>query len=172
LEDITEALGMSGRSCYHWRRIFEEFGTVVRPPSPLTGRTQTITRTLLTAIEDIFTVDSDLFLDEVCTWLAAEHDITVSKSTLSHNLNEAGLTCKIFRKLASKHDKARREEFRASLRNDFIGDGSEFIVIDETSKNDRTYARHYGQAPRGHRTQLIDVFVRGDQLVNIFLDIF
>ncbi|KIK31479.1 hypothetical protein CY34DRAFT_103245, partial [Suillus luteus UH-Slu-Lm8-n1] len=38
---------------------------------------------------------------------------------------------------------------------------SEFIVIDETSKNDRTYARHYGRAPRGHRAQLTDVFVRG-----------
>ncbi|KIK31478.1 hypothetical protein CY34DRAFT_29068, partial [Suillus luteus UH-Slu-Lm8-n1] len=62
-------------------------------------------------IEDIFAVDSDLFLDEVCTWLAAEHDIIVSTSTLSRNLNEAGLTRKILRKLASERDEARREEF-------------------------------------------------------------
>ncbi|KAG2749003.1 hypothetical protein P692DRAFT_20654569, partial [Suillus brevipes Sb2] len=65
--------------------------------------------------------------------------------------------------LASERDEVRREEFKASLRNDFIGDGSEFVVIDETSKNDRTYARHYGRAPSGDRAQLTDVFVRGDR---------
>ncbi|KAG1728597.1 uncharacterized protein EDB91DRAFT_1161216 [Suillus paluster] len=26
LEDISEVLGISGRSCYRWRRIFEEPG--------------------------------------------------------------------------------------------------------------------------------------------------
>ncbi|KAG2150764.1 hypothetical protein DEU56DRAFT_869105 [Suillus clintonianus] len=145
LADICEAFGVSERSCYRWRRIFEECA-------------------LLMAIEDLFTVYSDLFLDEVCTWLAVSHDIVVSTSTLSRNLKEAGLTCKILRKLASERDEARREEFKASLRNDFIGDGSEFVVIDETSKNDRTYARHYGRAPRGHRAQLTDVFVQGDRI--------
>ncbi|KAG2126955.1 hypothetical protein DEU56DRAFT_689232, partial [Suillus clintonianus] len=96
LADICEAFGVSERrglrSCYRWRRIFEECGTATKPPSPLTGRTRTITRALLTAIEDLFTVDSDLFLDEVCTWLAVGHDIVVSTSTLSRNLKEAGLT--------------------------------------------------------------------------------
>jgi hypothetical protein len=70
---------------------------------------------------------------------------------------------KVLQKLACERDEVRREEFRASLRNDFIGDGSEFVVIDETSKNDHTYARHYGRAPRGHRAHLSDVFVRGDR---------
>ncbi|KAG1717837.1 uncharacterized protein EDB91DRAFT_1008356, partial [Suillus paluster] len=82
LEDISEALGISGRSCYCWRRIFQEFGAATRPPSPLTGRTRAITRALLTAVEDIFAVDSDLFLDEICTWLAVGHDIIVSTSIL------------------------------------------------------------------------------------------
>ncbi|KAG1755117.1 uncharacterized protein EDB91DRAFT_1027794, partial [Suillus paluster] len=102
--DINEALGISGRSCYRWRWIFEEFGAVTRPLSPVTGRTRTITRALLTAVEDIFAVDSDLFLDEVCTWLALRHDIIVSTSTLSRNLKEAGLTHKTLRKLASERD--------------------------------------------------------------------
>ncbi|KAG1745837.1 uncharacterized protein EDB91DRAFT_1002518, partial [Suillus paluster] len=92
LEDISEVLGISGRSCYCWRRIFEEFGAATRPPFPLTGHTQTITCALLTAVEDIFAVDSGLFLDEVCTWLAVGHNIIVSTSTLSHNLKETGLT--------------------------------------------------------------------------------
>ncbi|KIK34606.1 hypothetical protein CY34DRAFT_42427, partial [Suillus luteus UH-Slu-Lm8-n1] len=65
--------------------------------------------------------------------------------------------------LAAERDDIRRQEFQASLRDDFIGDGSEFVVLDETSKNERTYARHYGRAPRGQRAQLTDVFVRGDR---------
>ncbi|KAG2353065.1 hypothetical protein BDR07DRAFT_1311195, partial [Suillus spraguei] len=55
-------------------------------------------------IKDLFAEDSDLFLDKVCTWLAIEHDIIISTSTLSCNLKDAGLTQKILRKLASKHD--------------------------------------------------------------------
>ncbi|KAG1853998.1 hypothetical protein F4604DRAFT_1591383, partial [Suillus subluteus] len=37
-EDICEAFGVSERSCYRWRWIFEECGTVTKPPSTLTGR--------------------------------------------------------------------------------------------------------------------------------------
>ncbi|KAG2085194.1 uncharacterized protein F5147DRAFT_748740 [Suillus discolor] len=134
LEDICEAFGVSQRSCYRWRQIFEECGTATKPPSPLTGHTRTIMQALLMAVKDLFAEDSDLFLDEVCTWLTIEHNITVSTSTLSCNLKDAGLTRKILRKLASECD-----------------------------ENNRTYARHYGRAPSGDRAQLTDVFVRGDR---------
>ncbi|KAG1718100.1 hypothetical protein EDB19DRAFT_1651424, partial [Suillus lakei] len=83
------------RNCYCWQWIFEECGTATKPPSPLMGRTRTIMQALLTAVEDLFAEDSDLFPDEVCTqWLAIEHDIIVSTSTLSlaRNLGDAGLT--------------------------------------------------------------------------------
>jgi transposase len=163
VEDVSEAFGVSRSSCYRWRQILEEHGTIKRPPSPLTGRTRTITRALLSAIQDLFAVDADLFLDEACTWLAFEHNIIISLSTLSRTLEQAGLTRKILQKLAAERDDIRREEFQASLHDDFIGDGSEFVVLDETSKNERTYARHYGRAPRGQRAQLTDVFVRGDR---------
>jgi hypothetical protein len=96
----------------------DELGTVNKPPSPLKGPTRIITQALLTAIEDLFIEDSDLFLDEVCTWLPFEHQITISTSALSRNLTQAGLTRKIHRKLACERDEVCREEFRASLRND------------------------------------------------------
>ncbi|KAG1738919.1 Homeodomain-like protein, partial [Suillus paluster] len=92
VQDICEALGISQSSCYRWRRIFEELGTVKKPPSPLIGRTRIITRALLTAVEDLFAEDSDLFLDEVCTWLAGQHNIIIGTSMLCHNLKQAGLT--------------------------------------------------------------------------------
>ena len=88
---------------------------------------------------------------------------TSTRSTLSRTLEQAGLTRKILQKLNAERDDIRRKEFQAGLRNDFIGDGSTFVILDETSKNERTYARHYGRAPRGQRAQLTDVFVRGDR---------
>ncbi|KAJ8585929.1 hypothetical protein M405DRAFT_721476, partial [Rhizopogon salebrosus TDB-379] len=89
------------------------------PPSPLKGPTRIITQALLTAIEDLFIEDSDLFPDKDCTWLTFEHQITIGTSALSRHLTQAGLTRKILRKLACERDEVRREEFRASLRNDF-----------------------------------------------------
>ncbi|KAG1762009.1 hypothetical protein EDD22DRAFT_731637, partial [Suillus occidentalis] len=62
------------------------------PFSTHRGVLEQITRALLMAVEHLFVEDSDLFLDEVCTWLAIEHDIIISTSTLSCNLKDAGLT--------------------------------------------------------------------------------
>ncbi|KAI5981640.1 hypothetical protein EDD15DRAFT_2523178 [Pisolithus albus] len=44
----ANALGVSSRSCYLWREILEEHGSVNQPPSLLAGRAQTVTRALLT----------------------------------------------------------------------------------------------------------------------------
>ncbi|KAG2156719.1 uncharacterized protein EDB93DRAFT_1070740, partial [Suillus bovinus] len=56
------------------RQIFKEHGAVKKPsPSPLIGRTRTITRALLKVIQDLFAEESNLYLDEVCIWLAFVH---------------------------------------------------------------------------------------------------
>ena len=144
LEEISFAFGVSTCSCYRWQQSVEAHGSVNCPPSPLRGRAQTITRALLTAIETLFAEDPDLYLDELCTWLAIEHDISISPSALCCTLNDTGLSHKVLQKIASERDEAHRAEFQEYLRNNFIGDGSEFVVVNETSKNERTFARHYG----------------------------
>jgi hypothetical protein len=53
VQDICEALGISQGSCYRWRKIFEELGTIKKAPSPLIGCTRIIARALLTAVEDL-----------------------------------------------------------------------------------------------------------------------
>ncbi|KAF8444484.1 hypothetical protein L210DRAFT_848292 [Boletus edulis BED1] len=83
LEDICELLGVLRASCYWWREILEEHGDVSRPPAPLVGPTCKITHAILGAIEQPYSEDSDLFLDEVCTWLAVEHNIEISTSGMS-----------------------------------------------------------------------------------------
>lgn len=133
--------------------IFEEHGTVEKPPSPLIRR---ITRALLKVIQALFAEKSDLYLDEICTWLAFEYDVITSPA-LSRNLKEAGLTRRVPRKLAIKRDEARRQEFENSLQNHSIGDGSEFVVLDETSKNGTYLCATLLMAARGERATLTDV---------------
>ena len=163
IEDICFALMISRRSLYHWRQIFAEHGStsVTRPASRLLGPKHIINRTVLT--HTIYTEDSDLYLDELCTLLAAEHGIIVSQSTLSRNLMEAGLTRKVLHKLALERDEALRENWKHGLQNDFFGDGSEFVCVDETSKNELSYTRRHGRSMSGEPATLTDVFARGDR---------
>ncbi|KIJ15174.1 hypothetical protein PAXINDRAFT_51189, partial [Paxillus involutus ATCC 200175] len=93
IEDVCDAMGVSRASLYRWEAIFEEFGSVNRPPSPIRGQSlRILTCALTTACADLFTEESDLYLDEVVAWLALTHDIFLSKSTLCRNLKELGLT--------------------------------------------------------------------------------
>jgi hypothetical protein len=98
-----------------------------------------------------------------CTFLAVEHNIIVSSSTLSRNLIEAGLTHKKLHKLALKRDEILRDEWKESLRNNYTSEGIELMCLDETSKNDHTYARKFRRAMSGEQAELKDVFVRGDR---------
>jgi len=65
--------------------------------------------------------------------------------------------------MALERDEALREDWRDGLRNDFFGDGSEFVCVDETSKNELTYGRRYGRSMSGEPANLTDVFARGDR---------
>jgi transposase len=119
LEDICWALMVSHRSIYRWQAIFIEHGSVNRLPSPMIGPTRILTRALLTACQTLYQSDSDLYLDEIVTWLALTHDIVISTSTLSRNLIEAGLTRKILHKIAAECDGLLRQEWKDSICTNF-----------------------------------------------------
>jgi transposase len=164
--DICEALYVSRRSLYRWRAIFEEHGTVTRPPSPLRGRTRIITRAVLEAMQIVYKSDPDIYLDELQYWLAIHHDIAISVPALHQNLEDAGLTRKMLHKIASERDEVLRTEWKTNIAENFSGTGDEFVFADEISKNDHSTARTartFGRAPVGERATFRDVFVRGDR---------
>ncbi|KIK74925.1 hypothetical protein PAXRUDRAFT_516347 [Paxillus rubicundulus Ve08.2h10] len=104
-------LGISQASMYRWEAIFAEYGDVNRPPSPIRGQSlRILTCALMTACEELFAEESDLYLDEVITWLGLTHDIIVLKATLCQNLKEVGLTRKTLHKMAAEHNKVLHEE--------------------------------------------------------------
>ena len=164
IEDIIDALSIGRSSIYRWREIFEEHGSVIRPPSKLKGIERIITRAILTAVQTLYEAESDLYLDELVLWLAVEHDIAISKSALHSTLKSVGLTRKFLHKIAIERDEELREQWRELQASEyFIDDGSQFVCVDETSKNELTFARKYGRAYSGERAELKDVFVRGDR---------
>ncbi|KIO09139.1 hypothetical protein M404DRAFT_56312, partial [Pisolithus tinctorius Marx 270] len=93
-EDICDTLGISHASLYRWQVIFAEHGSVNCPLSPLKGcqGLRILTCTLIQACQGLFSQELDLFLDEVKTWLALEHDIIISMLMLARNLTEIELT--------------------------------------------------------------------------------
>ncbi|KAI0054488.1 hypothetical protein BV25DRAFT_1783481, partial [Artomyces pyxidatus] len=139
-EDITDALGVSRRSLFRWRNIMDELGTVQKPPSPLVGRVRIITQAILTEMTALYHDHPDTYLDELQVWLAINHDIEISLSGLQKNLDQAGLTLKLLRRLAKERDEERRAD-----------------------KNDRTTGRRRGRAPRGQRAEMHQAFVRGQR---------
>lgn len=161
--DICEALLVSQSSLYRWLDNYENLGSVVKPPSPLRGRRRTITRAVLTGLHLLLQDNPDAYLDELVWWLAIHHDIAISSSQLHANLVQAGLTRKLLRKLAIERDEQLRQEWRDMMREEFSPDGSQWVFVDETSKNEHAYFRRYGRALRGERAELKDVFVRGDR---------
>jgi transposase len=163
-ESISDALLVSVASLYRWRNNFETYGSVICPGFALKGRARIITRAVLTAVHTLYASESDLYLDELTLWLAIEHDIIISASALYQTLKSAGLTRKILHKIALERDEELREQWREMLGSAaFLPDGSQFVCLDETSKNELTYARKYGWAYSGERAELKDVFICGDR---------
>lgn len=143
MEDIIDAILVSHASIYRWKVIFEEHRS---------------------AVHTLYEQDSDLYLDELVLWLAIHHNIVISVSALHENLKEAGLTRNFLHKIALERDEELRAQWREMQRDPRMqGDGSEFVCLDETSKNELSYARRYGLAPSGQRAELKDVFVCGDR---------
>jgi len=65
-------------------------------------------------------------------------------------------------KLAAERDEQRHEEFQQMIHDELLPDGSQIVTVDETSKNELTWARRWGRAMSGERAELTDAFARGD----------
>jgi hypothetical protein len=130
--------------------------------SPLVGRTQIITRVVLTVVHQVYATNLDTYINELVWWLAIHHDIVISAVTLHRNLQEVGLTWKLLRKLTLERDEALRLNWQEFVLEHGEGYRCEFVVVDETSKNDHSTTQRYGYALSGERAELVDVFVHGD----------
>ncbi|KAJ7584192.1 hypothetical protein C8J56DRAFT_893786 [Mycena floridula] len=71
---------------------------------------------VLTAVKQVYEGEPDAYLDELIWFLAIHHDVAISKSALQQNLQEAGLTQKLLKKIARERDEVSRAEFCREIR--------------------------------------------------------
>ncbi|KAJ7614235.1 hypothetical protein DFH06DRAFT_1146383 [Mycena polygramma] len=68
----------------------------------------------------------------------------------------------MMKKIAKERNEAGREDYKATISDPdtFSGTALEFVTVDESSKDERTLARHYGRSPSGQPAVYSHQFVR------------
>jgi len=160
-EGICSVLCVSCSSLYRWAKIFDNFGSVTPPPSPMHGRPRIIGMAAMTTIKGIYAWNSNTYLDKLQWHLSIHHDIAISISTLQETLVRAGLYCKVLHKIAGECDEACQAEFMHCIQHNFSGTGDEFVIVDESSKNEHSYACCHGHSPVRQDAILTASFIQG-----------
>lgn len=146
LAKLADVFGVSSKSIERWDHNYKTHGCV-DPPSGLRGRPRILTTQAINDLQELIRETPLLFLDEIGEWLALYHDISISTTALHYNLRELGLTYKLLRKAAAERDDIARSEWLLEITTLYTAD--QLVVLDETSKDNRTICRRYGRAPRG-----------------------
>ncbi|EGO01428.1 hypothetical protein SERLA73DRAFT_49731, partial [Serpula lacrymans var. lacrymans S7.3] len=138
----------------------ETFGSVAPPIYPIQGCPHILNANQAEGIYSLLDNVPEIYLDKIQDWLVLAHDVHTSKTALFKNIRDAGLTYKILQKTASDRDNDLREEWLQDINTHFTA--RQFIMIDETNKNDWTIYQYYGQAPKGRRAMVQANFVWGE----------
>ncbi|KAJ8508493.1 hypothetical protein ONZ45_g9242 [Pleurotus djamor] len=159
--DVCEVLGVSESSVRRWKANQLHYGSVIPPPNPDRGRPRILNTDMTHDLLTLLSEAPDMYLDEIQDWIAVTHDKGLSKSAISELLRDCGLTYKLLHKAASERDNEYRSEWKAEVNNHYVG--RQIVVVDESSKDERTLFRRYGHAPKGQRAATSAPFVRGDR---------
>jgi len=159
--EVCDMFDVSERSIRLWKANQHIYGTVILPPNPKQGRPRILNADMT---HDLYTLNQEapeMYLDEIQDWLALAYDTGIAKTTLFKNIRDMGITYKLLRKAAAERDEEARQEWMDDMRTHFIA--SQLVMVDESSKVDRTIYHHYGRALNGQRATISANFVRGDQ---------
>jgi transposase len=146
LADVADVFGVSLKSIQRWNHHYNTHGHV-DPSSALRGRPRILNAQAINDLYELIQETPSLFLEEIGEWLTLFHDTPISTSALHKNLRELGLTYKLIRKAAAERDDIARAEWL--LETTTLYTAEQLVVLDETSKDNRTIIRKYGQAPSG-----------------------
>lgn len=146
LPQIAYILGISSKSISRWQDNYDTHGRV-NLPSFLRGRHRTLSGNVIDELRELIEESPDLFLDEIGSWLALFHDVQISTTALHDNLRDLGLSRKVMRRAATERD----DQLRAQWMYDFLSTytAEQMVVLDESSKDDRTLIRKYGRSTSG-----------------------
>lgn len=156
--EIADILGVSQLSVNHWIDNYVVHGRV-DPPSVNRGRRRLLTQDVIGDIQELLLETPDLYLDEIAEYLLLYHDLPISTSALHNNLRDLGFSRKLMQRTAAERD----HELRAEWMQDFLATytAEQLVVLDESSKDGRTFFRQYGRAVAGSRASAVAPLERG-----------
>jgi transposase len=160
-DEILPLVGISRATFYRCLSLWRNTGNVIPAPSGLRGRPRLLVVEDIDWLLEIIAYDPDTFLDEFDDLLRTNRFIAVHYSTICRALQAAGISRKRISKIAIERDDILRGHFVRTM-SAFTPEQLGFI--DETSKDERTWARRYGRARRGRRIIKKAPFVRGTRL--------
>lgn len=160
LKQILACVGFSRRTFYRvlhlWRTTGDVESSRKRP-----GRTRLLHYDDIDYLLRLVRHNPDYFLDELLGLLTHNRFIAVHFTTIFRELERAGMSRVILTEIAAERSEP--------TRMDFIREASQYPphflgFLDETSKNDKTPARHYGRSRKGKRAVKRRKLVRGRRL--------
>jgi transposase len=140
--DIAEILGVSDRSIRRWENNMEHYGCVLPPPPLNRGRPRILNADMTHDLATLISEAPGMYLDEIQDWIAVVHDVGISITALHENIRDCGMTYKVLHKAAVERDEEARIHWKEEMRANWVA--NQIVVVDETSKDDRTLARFYG----------------------------
>lgn len=152
---------MSKKTLYRARRRHLLTGNVAKAKAIGRGRPRLLQEVDNSYMLSLARHKPSTFLDEYRKRLIEYRFIPAALSTLHYAFKRAGLSVKRVQKLARERSPQKRAAF---IRR--IGEYPPhyLVSVDEVSKDDRTYTRLWGRAPRGERVEVHAPFVRGRRL--------
>ena len=160
-DNVADILGVSDRSIRRWENNMEQYGSVVPPPPLNRGRPRILNADMTHDLATLISEAPAMYLDEIQDWIAIVHDVGISITALHENIQDLGITYKVLHKAAVERDEEARTHWKEEMRANWVA--RQVVVVDETSKDDRTLARFYGRAPSSLRANVPATFVRGQR---------
>jgi transposase len=159
-DEICRITGISLSTLYRAQRRHNLTGDVTNALAIGRGRPRKLMHVDCQYLIHLARHKPTLFLDEYNQRLARYRYLPTSLATIHRTLTRAGLSLKHVQKLAS--------ERKPLVRAGFIRRISQYpahylIMLDEVSKDNRTYARLWGRACRGERVEKHNPFVRKER---------
>lgn len=160
-KDIRDVLDVSKSSIKRWKRHLHTHGSTIPPPNPFRprGRPSTLdamqTAELIAMLKD----NPEILVSEIQDWVILSQDIGLSKSAIRRIIHDLGYTYKALKKAAAERDDDYRQEWMANMKSKFVA--SQYVFVDESSKDDRTIFRRWGWSVKGQRAMVHSNFVRG-----------
>jgi transposase len=161
LDDILDIVDFSKSTFFRCWFNYKQTGNPAKPKSNNLGRPRLVLREDIDNIMRLVRLRPDWFSIELLRLLEHNRFISIHFSTIFRELKRQGVSQKRLRKIAAERNKTVRSNF---VRRMAAEDSATLGFIDETSKDERTWAPRYGYSKKGHRATMEAPFVRGTRL--------